>query len=105
MARYIDAGKLIEHIKDLPTWREVLGRGWLTTKYPDGTFDCEDVISSIVNAPTADVVEVKEARWKGAGMGDYYCSLCQETVSGNEFKYCPHCGAKMDGKDTNVPTK
>lgn len=38
----------------------------------------------------------KEARWKGAGMGDYYCSLCQETVTGNELIECPHCGAKMN---------
>lgn len=43
-----------------------------------------------------DFVKVKQAHWKGAGMGDYYCSLCLETVSGNNFKYCPYCGAKMD---------
>ena len=48
--------------------------------------------------PTADVAEVKHGRWKGAGMGDYYCSLCQEVVSGSDFKYCPNCGAKMDGQ-------
>ena len=58
-----------------------------------GYNECQTIVEQ---APTADVVEVKEARWKGAGMGDYYCSLCQETVSGNEFKYCPFCGAKMD---------
>lgn len=37
----------------------------------------------------------REGRWKGAGFGDYYCSLCQETVSGDEYSYCPHCGAFM----------
>jgi hypothetical protein len=37
----------------------------------------------------------KQARWKGAGMGDYYCSLCCETVSGNRERYCPACGAEM----------
>ena len=56
-------------------------------------------IEGLQEYPTADVVEVKYARWKGAGMGGYYCSLCQEIVSGNEFKYCPNCGAKMDGGD------
>lgn len=35
------------------------------------------------------------ARWKGAGMGDYYCSLCCKTVSGNRLRYCPRCGALM----------
>lgn len=39
--------------------------------------------------------ETREARWKGAGMGDYYCSLCQHTMSGRT-KFCPECGAKMD---------
>lgn len=38
---------------------------------------------------------VRQARWKGAGMGDYYCSLCCKTVSGNRERYCPSCGAEM----------
>jgi hypothetical protein len=100
MARYIDADKLIEHIKDLPTWREVLGRGWLATKYPDGTFDCEDVISSIVNAPTADVVEVKRGEWKReklVGCEPYFlCSVCGK-LHDQDYSYCNECGAKMDG--------
>ena len=37
----------------------------------------------------------EEARWKGAGMGDYYCSICQHQISGRT-KFCPNCGAKMD---------
>lgn len=37
----------------------------------------------------------EEGRWKGAGMGDYRCSLCDETVSGNHHNYCPSCGAYM----------
>ena len=49
-----------------------------------------------INVEKADVVEVKCARWKGAGMGDYYCSLCQHVVNGNELDECPCCGAKMD---------
>lgn len=37
-----------------------------------------------------------EARWKGAGMGDYYCSRCCATYSGGEaYNYCPNCGANM----------
>ena len=39
---------------------------------------------------------VVHGRWKGAGMGDYCCSLCSEVVSGNEHNFCPNCGAKMD---------
>lgn len=38
----------------------------------------------------------EQARWKGAGMGDYYCNLCCKTVSGgNRLRYCPSCGAEM----------
>lgn len=44
----------------------------------------------------SSVSEIKRGRWKGAGMGDFACSLCSEVVSGNKYSYCPHCGAKMD---------
>lgn len=37
----------------------------------------------------------KQARWKGAGLGDYYCSLCCEEVSGNREQRCPNCNALM----------
>ena len=37
----------------------------------------------------------KEARWKGAGMGAYYCSLCCEEVGGNRERKCPKCNALM----------
>lgn len=37
----------------------------------------------------------EEGRWKGAGMGDYRCSLCDEIVSGDHHNYCPSCGAYM----------
>ena len=37
----------------------------------------------------------KQSRWKGAGMGDYYCGWCGKKVSGNRERYCPECGAEM----------
>ena len=48
---------------------------------------------SVWYKPTSDTAE---GRWKGAGMGDYRCSICDETVSGNSYKYCPYCGARME---------
>ena len=36
----------------------------------------------------------KKARWKGAGMGDYYCSLCCEYSNVRE-RECPNCHAQM----------
>ena len=66
--------------------------GWAREFYPEE----KQFQSAVINAPTIPP-PVVHGRWKGAGMGDYYCSLCQETFSGgDEFKYCPNCGAKMD---------
>jgi hypothetical protein len=36
----------------------------------------------------------KEARWKGAGLGKYYCSLCCE-VGDVRAQRCPNCNALM----------
>ena len=36
----------------------------------------------------------RTARWKGAGMGDYYCSLCCE-VGDVRAQRCPNCNALM----------
>ena len=59
--RLIDANALAEHIEDLPTWwaddGDVYG-----VRYPDGMFECEDVISSIEDAPTVDAVEIEALR-------------------------------------------
>jgi hypothetical protein len=87
MARYVDVdglgvGRKNRDVFNVPE----LADGW------NSLFDL------LEEAPTADVVEVKYGRWKGAGLGDYLCSECWEVYSGgNEFNYCPNCGAKMDG--------
>lgn len=36
----------------------------------------------------------RTARWKGAGMGDYICSLCWE-YGDHRNQRCPHCNALM----------
>jgi hypothetical protein len=53
----------------------------------------------------ADVVEVRHGEWgKKPWMDTYqhWCPLCLATVRVSpqsvEYKYCPYCGAKMDGK-------
>ena len=110
MAEYTEKEALIAHIKDLPTWWAdaggVYGR---SMKYPEGMFDCEDVISSVENAPAADVAPVRHGRWEDSadewfGTDVYTCSKCREsyvlvegTPKENLWHYCPNCGAKMDG--------
>lgn len=108
MSKYIDKDLLIEHIKDLPTWvywADVSGMHENPMKYPDGTFDVDDVINSIENTPEADVVEVKHGEWllKHIGAGHYWeCSECHTNPCiyvTEDTKYCPNCGARMDGDD------
>ena len=78
--------------------------GWHT-----GLADC--IASGILSFPTADVAPVVHGEWYllddcvNAGL---YCSVCSRRVHREEFaykklrsKYCPHCGAKMDGDDND----
>ena len=59
------------------------------------------------DTPAADVVEVRHSYWQCSNVRmssrDITCRYCHrtETISNGEedFEYCPHCGAKMDGKD------
>ncbi len=38
----------------------------------------------------------RHGRWKGAGLGDYYCSLCNYIASGaDRLDFCPECNAYM----------
>ena len=70
-----------------------------------GLADC--IARDISELPAADVAEVVHGRWymlddcANAGL---YCSACGRRVHHEEFaykklksKYCPHCGARMDG--------
>ena len=64
------------------------------------------VCATIRNKSTADVVEVRHGEWRYEG--NYKaCSLCGTFVEWNtlgtsHWKYCPYCGAKMDGKGENA---
>lgn len=63
----------------------------------------------IENAPTVDAVEVVHAHWVKWWPGDcslimtgeemlYQCSACTAKFSDVDgFRYCPHCGALMEG--------
>lgn len=71
-----------------------------------GTGDAIDIIE---DAPAADVAPVVHAEWVVCGDGDnvpWMCSHCGKTTA-HKYKviygkYCPHCGAKMDGGNENV---
>lgn len=102
MAEYIDREKLLMGIEALPC---------------DGCtdIDCGECIQELIDdAEPEDAQPVRHGRW--ITEDEYYvddtyiCSLCgyefiitDGDLESNELNYCPGCGAKMDGKDTNVP--
>ena len=61
---------------------------------------CEELQSEFASAPAADVTPVRHGTWIPRLYGKrvmYCCSLCDSRQSGRP-NYCPHCGAKMDGR-------
>lgn len=103
--RLIDADALLLHIKDLPTWwADACGVYGRSMKYPEGMFDCEDVVSSIENTkPTVDAVPVirckncRFVRFNTSGtryctnssglagiMSDDFCSYAQKKEAPDE---------------------
>lgn len=77
---------------------------------PDGTFTDGVTLQSVIDdMPTEDVIEVKHGKWIEYQIPNIIC--CSECdwgtgVDEKSFKYCPNCGAKMDGAtDTNVGGK
>lgn len=74
-----------------------------------------DVIADIIgNALTVDAVPVVHGRWQWISSTydripcekRYWCSKCHhETITHDSEpweKFCPNCGAKMDGKDGDL---
>lgn len=60
---------------------------------------CDKPSCPILNAPTADVTEVKYGEWVH-GERISHCSECGvEMLPENITPYCPNCGARMGGGD------
>ena len=88
--RLIDANALTKFLED--TTEEV---DWLVSQFSADWIDCW-----IECAPTVDAVEVVHAYWIGEEPGDWHCSHCGEYAADGGYeqtRYCPNCGAKMDG--------
>lgn len=73
------------------------------------------ICRNIKNMPAADVAEVVHGEWLRAdddwnSLTTIQCSLCSEEwcfetdddVSLLNYKYCPNCGARMDGGCENA---
>lgn len=75
--------------------------------FPSVEMDGLDVVRYLNTLPTVDAVEVVHGRWNKNGWNDYSCSVCRHQYVGHGasgWKYCPDCGAKMDGGNPNAKT-
>jgi rubrerythrin len=103
MAEYIEREALR---KVLESWRDAHA----DVDDEQGCGLLEDVIWEVDAQPAADVVPVVHGRFVhdgprfAGGVDWWHCSSCGRVVSGVEtrFDYCPHCGAKMDGGDSDA---
>lgn len=111
MSRYIDADKLVTHLKDeLEGCKKPVGGRACGKSIAYGTaLGLTMAISFAETLSTADVVEVVHASWnweKQNGLWGYYCTNCHAGFVDSEnvewiaksHDYCPKCGAKMDGE-------
>ena len=60
-----------------------------------------DVRRIVVDAPAVDAVPVVHGRWLSNGIHGSVlcrCSECHYDAAAYSFRYCPMCGAKMDGE-------
>ena len=105
MARYVDVDIVYELIQ------EQLDDVDSTGAFSQGMSKAFNIAKSILNdeeqVPTADVQEVRHGKWiRQDGRPEAICSECGRNVVYQVINYrwqfenyCPHCGAKMDGKD------
>ena len=98
MPRYIDADKMIADTKAMK-------------QIADG-IEIDGIVKYIEEHSTAAVAEVKHGEWIDLHDENvlyeqtYKCSACGEwfvieagTPKENGYKYCPNCGARMDGEE------
>lgn len=97
MAEYIEREAL----------REILD-GWRDAHADvDDVHGCgllEDVICEVDAQTAADVAPVVHGRWIDDGSGIIICPECERgyNLHAKYTHYCPNCGAKMDGGDSNA---
>jgi len=105
MARYINADNLINELSAacMPIYEKGI----------TGILGDNSSIADIINEqPTADVQEVKRGYWISERDPDennriqcFHCSVCDDDFhyigAFVATKYCPNCGARMDGDNND----
>lgn len=104
MSDYIDRDKAIMAITSIAS--EVAQNAPYDAEWFDRLAERQvEIISVIMQEPTADVEPVRHGRWIWDDEG-YHCSECWYHAQGNTlecmegtFRFCPICGAKMEVVD------
>ena len=100
MAKYINREELVEWLKRIPLKDLSDGRGLCRIIMEE---DFKRAIRTIPDGTIIDVAPVVHGRWiekeKYTFGVMYDCSICDNRIldNGHSWKYCPNCGAKMDG--------
>lgn len=107
MAEYMKREAVINRIKeyaadvygvDLDDPLQFAGHS-VRENFCEGLYEATELVDAI---PAADVSPVLHGKWVFGGDGCVICSECNEEESNdNHRKYCPNCGAKMDGGITD----
>ena len=96
---YIDKETVLKHFD------EVMNNEFCDADFKKAALGFSIYVSRLA---TADVAPIRHGHWvtqEGWTPDDYYytCSICNEdfymivgTPSDNNYKFCPHCGARMD---------
>lgn len=104
MTDYIEKNSVIELIDDA-----IRNCKWHVAECTINTDDrdLKTLREKVKAIPAADVVEVVHAEWVHIIENHYKCSNCWGRANVPEFlneplyEYCPFCGARMDGGESN----
>ena len=71
-------------------------------RHPDRWYFGRDVLREIGEAEAVEAEPVRRGRWiiqdvPSWAVTPYKCSVCGEEIFEEDYKYCPNCGARMDG--------
>ena len=111
LSKLIDFKKYKSRIQWTAVARGKKSKGYLEScAYREAVFDTlGDVLAYIRERPTIDAEPVRRGEWCGEWEhGRYMCSVCKamtdvaEIMGKPAYKFCPHCGAVMDGGADNA---
>lgn len=109
MKEYVEREKLLKEIYEVD-WYHITTHGTLCIGAADektALYKAQHIFDVVKNTSAADVEPVRYGEWipkekmiKSPLARNYYCSVCKKDTNICS-DYCPHCGAKMDGGNSN----